>query len=185
MRLGYARVSTKGQQESLEEQRGSLIRKGCDRVFSDVASGARAERPGLAALMDHARPGDVVVVTRLDRLGRTTVDTLRTLTDLDERGIGVTALDLDLDTTTAAGRLVVRVMASLAEWERDLLIERTREGLEAARRQGRVGGRPRVLDEKDQAAILAALDAGLSVGDVAQMHGVSRRTISRVRSRTY
>lgn len=76
-------------------------------------------------------------------------------------------------------------MASLAEWERDLLIERTREGLEAARRQGRVGGRPRVLGEKDQAAILAALDAGLSVGDVAQMHGVSRRTISRVRSRTY
>nr|WP_246418769.1 recombinase family protein [Micrococcus cohnii] len=110
---------------------------------------------------------------------------MRTLTDLDERGIGVEALDLDLDTTTAAGRLVVRVMASLAEWERDLLIERTREGLEAARRQGRVGGRPRALDEKDQAAIKASLEAGLSVADVARMHGASTRTISRVKSGTY
>lgn len=182
MKLGYARVSTKGQQESLEEQRAALAGAGCERVFSDVASGARAQRPGLDALLDHARPGDEVTVTRLDRLGRTTVDTLRTLADMDDRGIGVKALDLDLDTTTAAGRLVVRVMASLAEWERDLLIERTREGLEAARRQGRVGGRPRALDEKDQVAIKASLEAGLSV---ARMHGVSTRTISRVKSGTY
>lgn len=185
MKLGYARVSTKGQGQSLDEQRRVLIQKGCDRVFADVASGAKAARPGLDELIEYARAGDEVVVTRLDRLGRTTVDTLRTLTDLDERGIGVKALDLDLDTTTAAGRLVVRVMAALGEWERDLLIERTREGLEAARKQGRVGGRPRALEEKDQAAIRAALEAGLSVADVARMHGVSVRTISRVKAGTY
>ena len=185
MRFGYARVSTRVQADALSEQRRRLVQKGCDRVFSDVASGVKAERPGLVDLVDHARPGDEVIVTRLDRLGRTTVDTLRTLTELDEKGIGVKALDLDLDTTTAAGRLVVRVMAALGEWERDLLIERTREGLEAARKQGRVGGRPRALEEKDQAAIRAALEAGLSVADVARMHGVSVRTISRVKAGTY
>lgn len=182
MRLGYARVSTKGQQESLEEQRGTLIRKGCDRVFSDVASGARAERPGLAALMDHARPGDVVLVTRLDRLGRTTLDTLRTMTALDEAGISVSALDVELDTTTPAGRMVIRVMVALAEWERDVLIERTQAGLAHARTQGRVGGRPRALNAEQVTAVLASLEAGLSVADVARMHGVSPRTIRRVRA---
>ena len=92
---------------------------------------------------------------------------------------------MDLDTSTATGRLMLNMLLMLANWERDLLRERTREGLEAARRQGRVGGRPRALEEKDQAAIKAALEAGLSVADVARMHGVSARTISRVKSGTY
>lgn len=104
---------------------------------------------------------------------------------LTDRDIGLQALDVDLDTSTATGRLMLNMLLMLANWERDLLRERTREGLEAARRQGRVGGRPRALEEKDQAAIKAALEAGLSVADVARMHGVSARTISRVKSGTY
>lgn len=185
MRVGYARVSTREQAESLQTQREALEALGCTRVYTDVASGARADRPGLADLLDRTYEGDAVYVTRLDRLGRTTLDTLRTLTDLDARGITVTAADTGLDTSTSSGRLVIRVMLSLAEWERDVLIERTREGLAHARSQGRTGGRPRKLGDVEVQAIRAALETDMSPADVATMHGVSTRTISRVRAGTY
>lgn len=181
MRIGYARVSTASQVESLDAQRGALAASGCTRFFSDVASGARSDRPGLGRLLDMAREGDEVVVTRLDRLGRSTVDTLRTIRDLDETGVRIVALDLDLDTGTPAGRLVVTVLAALAEWERDTLRERTREGLAHARAQGRVGGRPRALTGETADAALAALRGGMPVAEVARVHGVSRWTIARLR----
>lgn len=184
--VGYARVSTAGQAESLAEQRERLHELGAVRVFEDVASGARAARPGLAAARDYLRAGDTLTVTRLDRLGRSMLDTLTTLHELADTGVRVRALDLDLDTATPAGRMVVHVMAALAEWERDLLRERTREGLAHARARGRVGGRRRALSPADQDAVRALLaDGTLTLTQIAQMFGVSARTISRVHSGTY
>lgn len=185
MKIGYARVSTREQTASLDEQRERLTQLGAVRVFEDVASGARADRPGLAAARDFMRDGDTLTVTRLDRLGRSMLDTLTTLRDLDAAGIRVRALDLNLDTGTAAGRMVVHVMAALSEYERELLAERTREGLAHARAQGRTGGRHHALSATEQQAARAALDAGMSVHDVAALHGVSARTIQRVRAGTY
>ena len=182
--VGYARVSTASQAESLAEQRDRLHQLGAVRVFEDVASGARADRPGLAAARDFLRAGDTLTVTRLDRLGRSMLDTLTTLHELAETGVRVRALDLDLDTGTAAGRMVVNVMSALAEYERQLLIERTNEGLAHARAQGRHGGRRRVLTDQQVTAIEAAAGT-VSNADLAAMHGVSLRTISRVRSGTY
>ena len=182
--VGYARVSTASQAESLAEQRERLHQLGAVRVFEDVASGARADRPGLAAARDFLRAGDTLTVTRLDRLGRSMLDTLTTLHELAETGVRVRALDLDLDTGTAAGRMVVNVMSALAEYERQLLIERTNEGLAHARAQGRHGGRRRVLTDQQVTAIEAAAGT-ISNADLAAMHGVPLRTISRVRSGTY
>ena len=182
--VGYARVSTASQAESLAEQRERLHQLGAVRVFEDVASGARADRPGLAAARDFLRAGDTLTVTRLDRLGRSMLDTLTTLHELAETGVRVRALDLDLDTGTAAGRMVVNVMSALAEYERQLLIERTNEGLAHACAQGRNGGRRRVLTDQQVTAIEASAGT-VSNADLAAMHGVSVRTISRVRAGTY
>lgn len=182
MRIGYCRVSTQEQLGSLAAQQAALEAAGCERIFTDVVSGARADRPGLTHAMDITRPGDQLVVTRLDRLGRSTLDTLRTIRDLDNHGVRIVAQDLDLDTGTPAGRLVVTVLAALAEWERDTLRERTRDGLAHARSQGRVGGRPRALTGQAADAALAALRGGMSVADVARVHGVSRWTVARLRA---
>ena len=111
MKIGYARVSTREQTDSLETQEQALNTHGCNRIYKDVASGAKARRPQLQAAFDFAREGDTIVVTRLDRLGRTTLDTLRTVQELDERGIRVEALDVNLNTATPAGRLVLNVIA--------------------------------------------------------------------------
>jgi len=184
--IGYARVSTAQQAASLADQTDRLTALGCVRVFTDTASGAKASRPGLDALREFVRDGDAVVVTRLDRLGRSMLDTLTTLRDLDAQGVRVRALDLNLDTGTAAGRMVVHVMAALSEYERELLAERTRDGLAHARAEGRRGGRRRALDAEALHAIRVLLDDGtLSVPDIAAMHGVSPRTIRRVRAGTY
>lgn len=166
-------------------QREALTAAGCERVYEDVVSGASVERAGLWAALAWAREGDCLVVARLDRLARTTLDTLRTVAMLEDRGIGLRAMDLDLDTSTLAGRLVLRTLVSLAEWERELLVERTRSGLAHARSQGRVGGRPRTFSQEAVAAVRAAIEAGLSVNEVAALHGVSRRTIARVRDGAY
>lgn len=179
MKIGYARVSTRAQGESLEAQRAALTAAGCERVFADQISGAKARRPGLDEALAFMRSDDVLVVTRLDRLGRSALDTMKTLSALDERGVRMKALDFDLDTATPSGRLVVGIFVQLAQWERDLLIERTHEGLAHARSQGRVGGRPRKLSPEQVESIRASRAAKMEVQDLAEMHAVSRWTINR------
>src|SRR5690348_6581068 len=140
--VGYARVST-GEQ-TLDLQLDALAAAGCDRVFQDTASGAKAERPGLARALDFLRPGDTLVVWRLDRLGRSLQHLIQTLTALDQRGVGFKSLTESIDTTTPGGKLVFHIFGALAEFERDLIRERTQAGLAAARARGRTGGHPRV-----------------------------------------
>jgi DNA invertase Pin-like site-specific DNA recombinase len=155
--VGYARVSTP--EQSLDLQRDALVKAGCERVFEDVASGAQAERPGLAAALAFVRPGDTLAVWKLDRLGRSLPHLIEAVTALRERQIGFRSLQESLDTTTSGGKLVFHVFAALAEFERDLIRERTRAGLAAARARGRKGGRPRVMDARKVAMAVALYGA--------------------------
>lgn len=129
MKIGYARVSTHRQQDSLEAQQQALTAYGCEKIYSDKLSGIKPDRPGLNAAIDYMRNEDSLVVTRLDRLGRSALDILRTVQELDARGIRIEALDTQLGTRTPAGKLVLSVLASMAEFERNLIVERTHEGL--------------------------------------------------------
>lgn len=183
MKIGYARVSTHQQQDSLEAQRQALKAYGCEKIFTDQVSGACADRPGLKAVLAYARENDSVVVTRLDRLGRSTIDVLRTVQDLDNRGITIEALDTKLDTRSPAGKLVLSVLASMAEFERNLIVERTHEGLAHARSQGRVGGRPPKLTAIQEQAALSLIADGMSESKVAATVGVSRSTITRLKAK--
>ncbi len=144
-RLGYARVSTLQQDEAL--QRDALQAAGCDRIFVDKASGKLESRPALDALLDQARPGDAVVVWRLDRLGRSLRHLIETVSELQRRGVAFLSLTEKIDTSTPGGKLVFHLFGALAEFERDLIRERTAAGLAAARARGRVGGRPTVWTE--------------------------------------
>lgn len=181
MEVGYARVSTTHQAESLAHQIQTLEEQGCKKVFSDTASGVKADRPGLIEALAYLREGDTLVITRLDRLGRSAADTLATVRDLGERGVRVLALDVGLDTSTAGGRLFMNIATVLADWERELMLERVNDGLARARAQGRVGGRPKKLSADARQAAIAALEAGMSVKQVAQLNGVSRWTIQRLK----
>lgn len=179
MKVGYARVSTKAQGESLETQRAALMAAGCSKVFEDVISGAKSERPGLTDALDFMRDNDVLVVTRLDRLGRTALDTLRTIDELAKQDVPVIVMKPELDTRSKEGRLMVTIMSGLAQFERDLLIERTREGVAHARSEGRVAGpKPKLTPEQVRLAGKAIAD-GESVSSVARSFGVSRQTIYR------
>src|SRR5664279_784631 len=144
--IGYARVSTDDQSAALQED--ALKQAGCIRVFTDHASGAKASRPELDKMLDQLRPGDVVVVWRLDRLGRSLKNLIALVETLADRGVGFRSLSESIDTTTANGRLFFSIMGALAEFERDLIRERTHAGLAAARARGRVGGRPSVMNAK-------------------------------------
>ena len=175
--LGYARVSTNDQ--NLEGQRVRLIEAGAIRVFVDVISGKRFERPGLAELIDHARPGDRLCVTRLDRLGRSLRELLETVDALKARGIHLVSLEERLDTSSAAGELVFHVFGAIAHFERRLISERTRDGIAAARRRGRTPGRP-PLDPETVSAAQKLIDAGLSPARAAQQLGIGRATAYRI-----
>lgn len=183
MKIGYARVSTREQQESLYAQKEQLIAHGCERIFEDIVSGVRTSRPGLSEVLKYARESDTVIVTRLDRLGRSTLDTLRTVQDLNNRGITIEALDTKLDTRSPAGKLVLSVLASMAEFERNLIVERTHEGLAHARSQGRIGGRPPKLTAIQEQAALSLIADGMSESKVAATVGVSRSTITRLKAK--
>lgn len=175
--FGYARVSTSEQNSQM--QFDALLEAGCDRILTEKAS-ASGERPELAHLFDLLRPGDTVVVWRLDRLGRSVHDLIELVEDLQKRQVALKSLRETIDTSSAGGRLVVHVFAALAEFERDLIRERTVAGLAAARARGRMGGRPRALSP-DQARIArSAYNTGeSSVGDIAAALGVARSTIYR------
>ena len=176
MLVGYARVSTTDQ--NLDLQRDALKAAGCDRIFTDTASGAKTERPGLTQLLKECRQGDTLVVWKLDRLGRSLPHLVETVRELEAQGIGFKSLQENIDTTTSGGKLIFHIFASLAEFERDLIRERTNAGLSAARARGRKGGRPKgVMDtNKQKAARALKNDTSRSVSEICEILGVSRNT---------
>ncbi len=177
-RLGYARVSTLQQDEAL--QHDALRAASCDRIFVDKGSGKLESRPALDALLDQARPGDTVVVWRLDRLGRSLRHLIETVADLEHRGVAFVGVTESIDTSTPAGRLVFHVFGALAEFERDLIRERTASGLTAARARGRVGGRPTVWTEAKLRTAQAMQASGEhDVATIARVLGVSRASVYR------
>lgn len=177
MLIGYARVSTIDQELAL--QLDALQAAGCERVFTDRASGAKVSRAGLAEALAYARRGDSLVVWKLDRLGRSMKGLVDLAAELEGRGIELRSLTDGIDTRTAAGRFFFNIMAALATMERELILERTRAGLDAARRAGRVGGRPKVMTPAKLAAARTLLEAGTPPQTVAALVGVSVPTLYR------
>ena len=175
--LGYARVSTHDQNP--DAQRDRLIEAGAIRVFTDIVSGKRFDRPALAELIDHARPSDRLCIIRLDRLGRSLRELLETVDDLKTRGIHLVSLEERLDTSSAAGELVFHVFGSIAHFERRLISERTRDGIAAARKRGRTPGRPPLAPETVSAA-QKLIEAGLSPARTAKQLGIGRATAYRI-----
>ena len=185
--LGYARVSTHDQatlasrpiDQNPDAQRDRLIEAGAIRVFTDIVSGQRFDRPALAELIDHARPGDRLCIIRLDRLGRSLRELLEIVDDLKTRGIHMVSLEERLDTSSAAGELVFHVFGSIAHFERRLISERTRDGIAAARKRGRTPGRP-PLDLETVSAAQKLIEAGLSPARTAKQLGIGRATAYRI-----
>lgn len=179
MLLGYARVSTDEQDTRL--QRDALERAGCERIYEEKASGAKANRPELTKLLDHTRKGDVIIVWRLDRLGRSLSQLIKTANLLKERGVELRSLTEQIDTTTASGRLQFHLFGTLAEFEVDLIRQRVNAGLSAARARGRLGGRKKKLKDSDIEKARVLLDSGkYSMGQVARELKVSYTTLWRV-----
>lgn len=179
MILGYARVSTKDQ--SLDGQHDALRAVGAERVFADTITGTARNRPELDRLLKELRDGDVVVVTKYDRLARSLKDLLEIVDLIQDRGAGFRSLGEDIDTTSPAGRLVFHVFASIAQFERERIVERTKEGLAAARRRGRIGGRPPALSlaQKVEAKRMRD-DDHRPIPEIAALFKVSDKTIRRV-----
>lgn len=177
MLIGYARVSMLDQNLAL--QKDALVNAGCERIFDDKVTGTRADRPGLLKAMEVLREGDTLVVWKLDRLGRSVKQLVDLVGDLHNRGIQFKSLTDAIDTSTASGRFFFHVMASLAEMERELNIERTRAGLEAARKLGRRGGRRPKMTESKIASARKLLAGGTPPKDVAKNLGVSVPTLYR------
>src|SRR5215211_6561823 len=179
MQIGYARVST-GEQ-LLDLQLDALQRAECGKIFTETAGGSLVERASLKEALQYARSGDTLVVWRLDRLGRSLKHLIQTVANLASRGIGFKSLTEQIDTTTSGGKLVFHVFGALAEFERDLTRERTHAGLAAARARGRIGGRPKKLDDPKQVALAQSLyDGGQTdVATICRTLGISRATLYR------
>jgi len=178
MLIGYARVST-GEQ-NLDLQIDALQGAGCAKVFTDEASGVKAERPGLHAALDYLREGDTLVVWRLDRLGRSLKDLIQRVEDLHQRQVGFRSLQESIDTTSAGGKFQFHVFSALAEFERDLIRERTQAGLRAARARGRMGGRPKEMTpEKLKMAVRLMKDPEVSISEICRTLDVSKSTLYR------
>jgi len=174
--IGYARGSTDDQNLAL--QRDALAAAGCEKVYEDRISGAKAERPGLALALEVARAGDTLVVWRLDRLGRSLKDLITLAERLEQRKVGLKSLKEALDTTSSGGRLVFHMFGALAEFERDLIRERTRAGLTAARARGRLGGRPkRLTPEKRRLAVQLYRAREHSIAEICRLMGISKPTL--------
>lgn len=176
MLIGYARVSTDDQHLNL--QHDALQKAGCDKVYSDQQSGATTERPGLSTVFDVLRPGDTLVIWRLDRLGRSLKHLIHLVEQLDKREVGLKSLQENIDTTTSGGRLVFHLFGALAEFERTLIRERTQAGVNAARARGRQGGRPKLLEpNKRELAIRLHREQKHSVAEICAMMGISKSTL--------
>lgn len=175
MDCGYARVSTGGQ--SLDSQMDALTAFGCERIWSEKVGGASGKQEELASLIDYLRPGDRFVVTKLDRVGRTVRGLIDTVQEIEGKGCSFVSLGDSIDTSTPHGRLFFTMIAAMAEFERAVIVERTNEGLAAARSRGRIGGRPAADSEKLELAF-RMYDAGtFSVAEVCEQSGVSRSTL--------
>jgi DNA invertase Pin-like site-specific DNA recombinase len=179
MLVGYMRVSTDGDRQALDLQRDALLAAGVDErhLFEDRASGSHGDRAGLGKALAFIRPGDCLVVWKLDRLGRSLPHLLTTVTGLKERGIAFRSLTEQIDTTTPQGELLFHIFGALAQFERALIQERVQAGLAAARRRGRRGGRPVAIDAEKLGAVIAALEVGASKAAVCRTFGVRRSTL--------
>src|SRR5437588_11090467 len=181
MYVGYARVSTSDQ--TLDLQKDALEKIGCTRIFTDTASGAKAERKGLEEALEYVRAGDSLVVWRLDRLGRSLKHLIETISYLNEQNIGFRSITENIDTTTSGGKLIFHVFGALAEFERDLIQERTQAGLLAARARGRRGGRPRTPALNDAKKVFMAQslynDKINTIADIYKTLHISRSTLYR------
>ena len=175
MVIGYCRVSTAGQ--SLDRQLDQLTAAGCERVYQEKVSGASKERPELTRLLDALREGDVVVVTELSRLGRTVKGLIELVDNIHQAGADIKSLKENIDTTTPMGKMVFTVMAAVAEMERDLIRERTAEGLKAARARGRHGGRPAIDQEQLNLALRMYDSKSCTVAEITKATGVSKATL--------
>lgn len=179
MLVGYVRVSTSDDRQSTDLQRDALVAAGVDarHVFEDSASGAKDTRPGLTACLEYLKPGDVLVVWKLDRLGRSLPHLIEIVGDLRARGVGFRSLTESLDTTTPMGELMFHVFGALAQYERALIRERVKAGLDSARARGRRGGRPRRLDAERVEAAKSLLAGGMTPSAAARSLGVARSTL--------
>jgi DNA invertase Pin-like site-specific DNA recombinase len=178
MLIGYARIST--QDQTLALQQDALAKAGCEQIFTDTVSGTKAERKGLTEALSHLRSGDTLVVWRLDRLGRSLRHLIDTVTMLHEKGIGFKSLQENIDTTTSGGKLVFHIFGALAEFEREIIRERTQAGLASARSRGKVGGRPKTLTARQvQMLRNMAADNSLTVSDICKTLGIGRTTFYR------
>ncbi|HDK6497988.1 recombinase family protein [Klebsiella variicola] len=175
MLIGYARVSTGDQ--NLDLQKNALVRAECEQIFEDTASGKNSRRPGLRRAIRRLKPGDSLVVWKLDRFGRSVRDLITLVSELQARGVNFRSLTDSIDTSTPAGRFFFHVMSALAEMERELIVERTRAGLAAAREQGRVGGRRRVMTEEVVERCRRMLENGATRHQIADVIGVGVKTI--------
>jgi len=176
MLIGYARISTHDQ--CLNLQQDALHQAGCEKIFSDEVSGTASSRPALNKLKEQLRSGDTLIVWRLDRLGRSVRDLIDWVTTLENEGVGFISLQESIDTTTSNGKLVFHLFAALAEFERNLISERTRAGLEAARARGRKGGRPNALDaEKRKLVVDLYNQKKMQVNTLCKMMGISKPTL--------
>lgn len=175
MNIGYARVST--QDQNLDLQIDALTKAGCDKIYEEKASGSKAERLELQDMLKHLRRGDNLVIWKLDRLGRNLKHLIELVGELDKKGVGLISLQEKIDTTTANGKLVFHIFCSLAEFEREIIRERTNAGLAAARARGRVGGRKKALKEEDVKALRAlSQDKTLSISQICSRLGISKAT---------
>lgn len=184
MFIGYARVSTLDQ--NLDLQIDALKNAGCGSTFHDIASGSASDRPGLAKALNYARSGDILVVWRLDRLGRSLAHLIELIEELGNRGIGFRAIQEGLDTSSSGGKLIFHVFGAISQFEKELIQERTRAGLESAKARGRLGGRPRKLTpSKIELAQKLSLQENLSVGQICEALGISKTTYHRCMKGNY
>lgn len=177
--IGYARTSTADQVAGLADQIAELDGMGCSRIFSEQVSSVDADRPQLKAALDYLRDGDTFIVTKPDRLARSTIDLLRIVEDLDRRGVVVRILSMDINTSTPTGKLLLTMMAGIATFERELMLERQRAGIAAAKAEGKYKGRqPTARNKADQ--VLALKAEGVGPGEIARLLGIGRTSVHRI-----
>lgn len=175
MLIGYARISTP--EQSLGPQTDELSAKGCEKIFTDVASGAKTQRPGLKGAIEFCRKGDTLIVWKLDRMGRSMSHLIAGIKELERREVGFRSLTEKIDTTTPGGRLIFHLFSALAEFERDLISERVQAGLKSARARGRKGGRPPVSEETKVMAQALMADKNLSIKQICDRLNIAKSTL--------